>query len=751
MSHAHHHSLFVVLSVVIAVLGSWTALDLNLRVRAHVGRALTLWLAATALAMGLSIWSMHFVAMLGFDAGFPVRYDIVLTVVSLILAVGSTALAFVAVHVERPGRIRVALAALFMGGGICLMHYVGMAAIRAAYISYDGRLVALSFVIAVAASWAALVTALSDQKLLQRALAALVLGFAICAMHYTAMAASSLAPIANASPHTAIDRLTLAFGIASSTMLLLFLALTSATFDRRFEAQALREARLVSERESYLRTVLGELPVGVFVIDGATLRVEFANQEANRLAGTEVQGQRMPDPTMLEGRHPDGRHFAEGEHPVMRTLATGSAVERTEVLCRRADGSQFHAEVSTTPVPIKVGPPKVVLAMTDVTARVVAEESLMQAQKLGAIGQLTGGVAHDFNNLLTIIRSSVDLLRRPEVSDEKRRRYMDAISDTADRAAKLTGQLLAFARRQALRPETFEVRERLTSILEMVRTVVGSRVGVAIEASSAQSFVSADPNQFETAIVNMVLNARDAMNGEGKITFSIHEAPPPEPSSDPAPPTSRFVGISIRDTGSGMTAEQLPHIFEPFYTTKEVGQGTGLGLSQVYGFAKQSGGEIQVESMPGKGTIFTLSLPRADLAPSETQRPNLPEQVGRAVERKTVLVVEDNIQIGEFATQLLDDLGYAAVWADSAQAALAVIEESHSPFDIVFTDVVMPGMSGIELAKTLKTRAPHLPVLLTSGYSHVLAQDGTHGFPLLQKPYSARSLLEALRRALATT
>jgi PAS domain S-box-containing protein len=366
-----------------------------------------------------------------------------------------------------------------------------------------------------------------------------------------------------------------------------------------------------------------------------------------------------------------------------------------------------------------------------------AHEALRQAQKMEAIGQLTGGIAHDFNNLLTVIRGSADLLRRKDLPEERKRRYVDAISDTADRAAKLTGQLLAFARRQALKPELFDAALRIHGIADMLRTVLGARVQLNIESECNDCFVEADIAQFETAIVNMAVNARDAMDGEGELNIMLEAA-----QSGAGVAT---VVVSVSDTGHGIEADKIERIFEPFYTTKEVGKGTGLGLSQVYGFAKQSNGEVTVESVVGKGTTFRLSLPKAavDLVP--TQRSRAPHEYFSGGGR--VLVVEDNPDVREFASQMLNDLGFETHLAANAQDALALLDDDASDFDLIFSDVVMPGMSGLELAQRVKMDWPDLPVVLTSGYSHVLAEETGHGFTLLQKPYSVEGLSRSLREA----
>ena len=380
--------------------------------------------------------------------------------------------------------------------------------------------------------------------------------------------------------------------------------------------------------------------------------------------------------------------------------------------------------------------------------RLETEDLLRQSQKMEAIGQLTGGVAHDFNNLLTVIRGSVDLLRRDNLTPEKRTRYIDAISSTAERAAKLTGHLLAFARRQSLRPEAFDVRTRMDGVAEMLDSVTGARIRIVTDLPDAPCVVRADISQFETALINMAVNARDAMDGAGTLTIAVR--------SDSAMPAIRghasapgpFITVALTDTGAGIPLDDQSRIFEPFFTTKEVGKGTGLGLSQVFGFAKQSGGDVAVDSEPGR-TTFTLFLPAAHHDELPASQPMAAEGDAQGKGR-CVLVVEDNVEVGRFATQMLEEFGYGTVWVTSAEEALGRLGDDGDGFDVVFSDVVMPGMGGIELAKALQRKLPELPVILASGYSHVLAQEGTDGFELLHKPYSADELTRALRKATRT-
>ena len=314
------------------------------------------------------------------------------------------------------------------------------------------------------------------------------------------------------------------------------------------------------------------------------------------------------------------------------------------------------------------------------------------------------------------------------------------------RAAKLTGQLLAFARRQALTPEVFEVGQRLRGVAEMLDTVTGARIRIVTEMPETHCHVRADVSQFETALVNLAVNARDAMDGEGTLTLRLACRSAMPSIRGHAGSSSPFVAVSLTDTGSGISVADLPRIFEPFFTTKEVGKGTGLGLSQVFGFTKQSGGDIDVSSEPGRGSTFTLYLPEI-VAPGAHAGP-APTEYPRAT-GLCLLVVEDNLDVGRFATQILEDLGNETVWATNAEQALTEIEKVPFRFDVVFSDVVMPGMGGIALAEELRRRMPDLPVVLTSGYSHVLSQDASHGFELVHKPYSAEELSRMLGKVAA--
>ncbi|MET0308825.1 MAG: ATP-binding protein [Sphingomonas sp.] len=375
-----------------------------------------------------------------------------------------------------------------------------------------------------------------------------------------------------------------------------------------------------------------------------------------------------------------------------------------------------------------------------------AEDTLRQSQKMEAVGQLTGGVAHDFNNLLTIVKSAVEMLKLPNQKEERRERYIGAIDDAVGRASKLTQQLLAFARRQALRPETFDTAKNIRSMGEMTQTLVGARVRIVRDLPDEDLCVNVDTNQFDTALVNLAVNARDAMAGEGTLTIGVRAVDTIPALREREAIRGAFIAVTIVDTGTGIPEEARERIFEPFYTTKPVGAGTGLGLSQVFGFARQSGGDIQVESEVGVGSRFTLYLPRVD-APrrSEAIEVELEEDAQKAVPH--VLVVEDNAEVAASTVDALDQLGFITELATNGHEGLARIAAHADRFDVVFSDVVMPGMTGIEMGREIHRLHRGLPVVLASGYSHVLASGGAEGFELIHKPYSIDQVSRILRRA----
>lgn len=378
----------------------------------------------------------------------------------------------------------------------------------------------------------------------------------------------------------------------------------------------------------------------------------------------------------------------------------------------------------------------------EIREREKAEEALRQSQKMEAMGQLTGGVAHDFNNLLMVASSGLDLLER--TSDPARReRLRDGIRQAIDRGASLTQQLLAFSRRSPLKPEVVDIGERLSGMLAILDRSLREDVTVRMQLPPDLWRVEVDTSQLEVAVLNIAINARDAMPDGGTITIEARNEP-----SGRADGAGDMVRLAIRDTGVGVAPDMISRLFEPFFTTKAVGKGTGLGLSQVYGFARASGGEVGVDSVVGEGTTIWLRIPRttkalARLAPP-AERPRLAEG-----ERRRVLMVEDDDSVAQLVEEMLRELGYDVTRVGDGASALDALR-ADPDHHLVFSDMVMPGdIGGLDLARDLSRLRPDLPVLLTTGYSAAAAAASREGRRVLVKPYRIEALAAELDTLLA--
>ena len=455
-----------------------------------------------------------------------------------------------------------------------------------------------------------------------------------------------------------------------------------------------------------------------------------------------------------------GRHFSEFYPPAdrqaglpNRSLALAAATGRFEAEAQRQrkDGSLFWANVVIDPIRDDTGKLIGFAKITrDVSERRAAQEALeraqqqlAQTQKMEALGQLTGGVAHDFNNLLMVVSGQAQsLLRR--LSDPKDIRALEAILTASSRGENLTRQLLTFARRQHHNPRTVNLDQTVTAFRDVLSSSARGKIELTYDIPGTVWPVSIDIPEFELALVNLVVNARDAMPDGGVITLSAENVTL-RGSETLEGIRGEFVALTVSDTGTGIPPELLSKIFEPFFTTKGADHGTGLGLSQAYGFAQQSGGTLGVRSRIGKGTQATLYLPRSraplTVVTIET-RTDLPGQ------GETILVVEDNEEVKTVAIALLEQLNYRTLAVGNAKAALDILQ-GNTAVDLVFSDVMLPGdIDGIGLAKAVNERHPRVPVLLTSGYAKALI--GRHGLPILRKPYQMSALAQAVRASLDT-
>ena len=621
----------VILSILIASAASYTALELAARITAAGGRERLAWLAGGSVAMGVGIWSMHFVGMLAFHLPLPISYGLWLVLLSVVVAIGASALALFVASRPSLGPLGLIGGALWMGPAIAGMHYIGMAALSVeAQLSYSRWLVIASVAIAVLASLGGLGLGHrfradeSRRTRLGRSAIALLFGAAIAGMHYTGMAAADFT-LPGQTGHPGGGLLAtrqLAVGVGLGTLLILGMGLFGAMLDRRLRARAL----------------------------------------------------------LLE---------------------------------RQRD-----------------------------------------AQKLEAIGQLAGGIAHDFNNLLTAILGHAAFLKQDPGIGDASREDIDQIESAASRAAELTRQLLAFGRRQVLEPRPMLLNEVVSDTMRMLSRVVGENIEVKVLPAPDLALTMADPSQVTQILINLVVNARDAMPDGGLLTIETRNVEVDSVTFGQhldAPPGS-YVMLGVTDNGVGIAPEHQPRIFEPFFTTKSAGRGTGLGLSTVYGIVAQSGGSISVYSEPGHGSTFCVYF-RQLAEPAAPGPPRAVRATERLGGRETVLVVEDEDAVRDFAARALRQYGYSVLVARRAEEALLIAAEHPGRIDVVLADVIMPRTSGPGLMTKLRELRPGAPVVFMSGFTENAL--GHHGVlesshPFLQKPFSPEALARKIREALAS-
>ena len=519
------------------------------------------------------------------------------------------------------------------------------------------------------------------------------------------------------------------------------------------EAPNAPESALTDGEQQFRLLVQGVVDYALYMLDPQ------GNITNWNLGGERIKGYRAEE---IVGRHFSLFYTEEDRTAGLpeRSLAIAAREGRHESdgWRVRKDGSRFWAnaviDAIRDPDGRLLGFAKITRDLTEKKATEQALEqtraALVQAQKMEAVGQLTGGVAHDFNNLLTVIVNALDLLASPGRDEAQRRRIVDSAQRAAEHGARLTQQLLAFSRRQPLRPEIHDVNGLIGGFEAVLRRACPEPIEFELELSPDALAVNLDGPQFETALLNLVVNARDAMPKGGTLRIATTpesiDAARAQAMSDIAP--GDYVAVRVADSGQGMPAQVLARAFEPFFTTKEVGKGSGLGLSQVYGFVAQSGGHVEIVSRPGHGTAVTLYLPAA--APvAETGRAG-PDEAETSPPAGRVLVVEDDPEVLEVTVETLRRMGYEVLTASDAPAALAVLRRA-ADIDILFSDIVMPrGMNGVELARAARRLRPQLLVLLASGYPRpaMSGESGAGGepeFSFLGKPYRSAELAAALQ------
>lgn len=800
----------VLLSILIAVMASFTALSLAGRVRASTDRARQVWLATAAVALGGGVWAMHFVAMLAFALpGMTMTYDVALTLMSLAIAIIFTMAGFALVDWQRPSLPRIAAAGTLMGAGIGTMHYVGMAAMRMpAGIVYDRLWVAISVAIAIGAASIALWMATSRRYAEHRFGAAAIMGLAIAGMHYAGMHAAHF--IDRTPPHAAsmdpsFGQTWLAALIGAVTIATLLMALAAARLARLVNAIARREARtalrlqitdILRDRtnvpaleevaallgahfqvaragygqldadhdmfdydvcwtDGRVPPLLGRYPAATFgpkivaqLNAGHTVAIDdlrhapLSDDIQTQLTAREVATRAiLVVPFVRDGlvrtivylNDSTPRRWDADDIAFMEEIA-----ERTRLVIERAAAERQLRELNAT-LEARVEHRTAELRAT--------QDALLQSQKMEAVGQLVSGLAHDFNNVLGAIVGAFDMMRRRADDPDRVRRFADAGLQAAERGAKLTAQLLTFARSQQIQLQPLYVCTVIDGLHDMLARTLGPLIHLDLRLNPDPVPVMADPTQIEMMVLNLVINARDAMPDGGHLTVATRVL---AVADDRELAAGDYVEIAVTDTGTGMDEATQRRAMEPFFTTKPVGKGTGLGLAQIYGSARQAGGTVRIDSALGHGTTVRVLLPCTD------QLPDVPPPLTAIVTTtlapdSTVLLVDDDHDLRAVLASGLEAQGYRVVAKADGPSAIASLDEV-AP-DIAVLDFAMPGMNGAEVADEIAARFPALPILFASGYADIDAIRAVAGpdARLLRKPFRIDDLLQAVAATLAMT
>lgn len=745
-----HDVALVVLSILIAMAASYTALDLVGRIPQASPAMRRGWLAAGAVVLGGGIWSMHFIAMLALHVGMPVSYDVPMTVTSFLIALIGTGAAFVVASRHDVSRRMIILSAVFMGLAIVGMHYTGMAAMRMpGALSYDYIYVGLAVLIAIGASAAALTLAFRDRSLGQNVLGAVALGIGIASMHYVAMLGANFTVLLGSTSFDSggLGNAQLAVIVTAVSFVIFIVAIMAAMYDRRFVLLAEREALMWREGEERSRNLYRRTPLPLHSLDSDGRIAQVSDKWLDMLGYTtdEVIGRPLTD-----FMTPDSARRRNEEH-WPRLLGTGELRE-AEYKMLTKDGRTLDCVLSAVAEKDAEGRlTKTLCGLIDISERRLAEEALRQAQKLEAVGQLTGGIAHDFNNLLAVILGNLELASKRAPDDARLRMLLDNTMQAAQRGAALTQRMLAFARRQDLKPEPVDVPELVLGMAELMRRSIGPSVKIETRFPLGLPPARVDANQLELALLNLAVNARDAMPDGGSIVIAAREEQitAEQEARDPGGlRAGRYFCLTVTDDGIGMDEETLSHATEPFFTTKGVGKGTGLGLAMVHGLAAQSGGRLLLTSRKGEGTTAAIYLPIAaererTSGPAIAPEPEVVEADARGVR---VLVVDDDPLVLSATAAMLEDLGYVVVESSSGKQALAELDGG-TVFDVILTDQAMPGMTGVQLYTAIRKRWPLLPVILGTGYAELPADAGAD-LTRLGKPFSRDTLDRAITGAI---
>jgi PAS domain S-box-containing protein len=868
----------VALSIFIAIVAAYAALDLAGRITTAQGKTRLTWLFGGAMAMGIGIWAMHYVGMAALTFPFPVLYDWPTVILSALTAIAASGFALLFVSRPTMSPATTMTGSLFMGGGIAAMHYIGMAAMRMpAMCVYSTWLVTLSIVLAIGISYAALTVqfALKTQTAswsARKFSSAVLLGAAIPVMHYVGMAAVTMMPgtMAGDLRHAAHLSTLGLVRIIVLTLFTLTMVIVISILDRRLASHIheLAESRL------QLQAIFDNMRDGILLVD-THRNILLSNKASVALLGLPTSSSNTDYRNNFEVWYTNGQPVPP-EGLALSMALKGTYIHGQELMIRRQDtGHTVNVEVSTTPVintageiiqfivtyhdvsdrqthantqarlaaivdssedaiigkddagiitswnaaaerifgytaaevigqsilrllpadrqaeefefldrlrrgevidhvetirktkagklihvsltisPIRDANGKVVGASKiarDITQRKQLERQLQQSQKMEAIGQLTGGIAHDFNNLLAVIVGNLSLLERMIRDDEPATKRLQTAQKAASRGADLTRRLLAFSSSEELRPAPTKLSHSIRNTIELATRTLGPEIKIITKLDENLPPVFVDPAGLESALLNLAVNARDAMPRGGSLTITtevvnLEDNYPPVKTGELKP--GRYASVSVTDTGVGMSRETMERALEPFFTTKPRGKGTGFGLAMVYGFVKQSGGAIRLYSEIGYGTTVTFYL---ELAQEPVKTPILVvERRASPVSGGKVLVVDDEVDLLDIAVAYLEQMGYTALQAIDGASALTLLGRE-TDIVLVITDVIMPGgMNGVELIQKIRQQLPAIKVIYSSGFpADALAErSGTivDGL-LLHKPYQRAEFDAMVRRAL---